>query len=238
MPEGTTTPRTVRLTDGAEIAIRAIEPDDKDLLKASFDRLSQESRYRRFLSPKNRLTPRELAFLTEVDHDDHEAVVALHPKREEGIGVARYVRLDDPEVAEVAVVVADDWQRRGVGTALLAELVERARPAGIRRFSAVMDGGNRAMIELLEGRGVVVSRGRDGNTVEMEIELPREAGINDSLASALRAAAAGQLTMAFMLPSGLVLSNRFWARIYSPEGDGENAAPNGKRNGPAPDGER
>ena len=216
---GTASVRTVRLTDGAEIAIRPIEPDDKALLQASFDRLSQESRYRRFLSPKNRLTPRELAFLTEVDHHDHEAVVALHTKREEGIGVARYVRLDDPEVAEVAVVVADDWQHRGVGTALLAELVGRARPAGIRRFSAVMDGSNRPMIELLEGRGLVVSRGRDGGTVEMEIELPPQEGINDSLASALRAVAAGQLSMAFMLPSGLVLSNRFWARVYGHEAD-------------------
>ena len=212
--------RRVRLRDGAEIALRPIRPEDKALLMGSFERLSEESRYRRFLSPKNRLTPDELAFLTEVDHRDHEALVAVHPDREEGIGVARYVRSPhDPEVAEVAVTVADDWQKRGVGTALLAELVERARAEGIRRFSAVVHSQNRPMVELLEHVGAVVSRSRDGSTIEFEIELPAKEGMGKALETALRAAATGHLTLAFMLPSGIVLGNRFWARLYSRDGD-------------------
>lgn len=212
----TTAGRRVRLTDGAEILIRPIVPDDKELLQASFDGLSEESRFRRFLSPKNRLTSRELAFLTEVDHHDHEAVVAVHPSRKEGFGVARYVREEeDRELAEVAVTVADDWQRRGVGTALLAELVERARTEGVRRFSAVVHSSNQPMLELLEHLGAEVSRSRDASTLELEIELPAREGIGAQLEGALRAAAAGHLTMAFLLPSGVVLSNRFWTRLYS-----------------------
>ena len=216
----TTSPRSVRLKDGTEIVIRQIAPEDKRVLKGAFDRLSEESRFRRFLSPKNQLTQAELAFLTEVDHHDHEAVVAVRPREDEGIGVARFVRSErSPEVAEVAVTVANDWQHRGVGTALLAELVERARSVGVRRFSAVVHSSNRPMFELLQQLGAVVDRSRDGDTVEIELELPAREGVGTQLESALRAAATGHLTMAFMLPSGMMLSNRFWARLYAREGD-------------------
>jgi len=213
----TTSTRSLRLKDGTEISIRPIVPDDKRLLKASFDRLSEESRFRRFLSPKNQLTPQELAFLTEVDHHDHEALVAVHPKRWEGIGVARFVRSEhDFGVAEVAVTVVDDWHHRGVGTALLAQLVERARAEGVRRFSAVVHSSNRPMFELLDQLGAVVSRSRDGSSVEIEIDLPPREGVGSQLRNALRAAATGQMTMAFM-PAGMELGSRFWARLHSRE---------------------
>ena len=209
----TTSPRIFRLNDGAEIAIRPITPGDKRLLKGAFDRLSEESRFRRFLSPKNELTPQELAFLTEVDHHDHEALVAVHPKRQEGFGVARFVRSEhDFGVAEVAVTVADDWQHRGVGTALLAELVERARAEGVRRFSAVVHSSNRPMFELLQQLGAVVSRSSDGSTVEIELDLPAREGVGAQLRSALRAAATGHLTTA-----GIELRDRFWARLHARE---------------------
>lgn len=214
----TTSPRSVRLKDGTEIVIRQIAPEDKRVLKEAFERLSEQSRFRRFLSPKNQLTETELVFLTEVDHHDHEAIVALAPREETGVGVARFVRSEhDPALAEVAVTVADDWQHRGVGTALLAELVERARSEDVRRFGAVVHSSNRPMFELLQQLGAVVSRSRDGDTVEIELELPAREGIGAQLESALRAAAKGHLTMAFMLPSGVVLGNRFWARLYSRE---------------------
>ena len=214
----TTTPtRSFRLRDGTEISIRPIAPDDKAQLKATFDRLSEESRFRRFLSPKNELTPRELAFLTEIDHRDHEALVAVTARGAEGIGVARYVRsAHDFGVAEVAVTVADDWQHRGVGTALLAALVERARAEGVRRFSAVVHSSNRPMFELLDQLGAIVSSSRDGSTVEIEIDLPPREGVGSQLRSALRAAATGNLTMAFG-PNGLELGSRFWARLHARE---------------------
>src|SRR5918999_518767 len=126
-----------RLRDGARIEIRPIRPDDREELADGLRRMSPESRYRRFFSAIDRLSDAQLRYLTEVDHRDHEALVARDPEEERGIGVARFVRSEtDPELAEVAVAVADDWHSRGVGSALLARLSERARDEGIRRFGA------------------------------------------------------------------------------------------------------
>jgi hypothetical protein len=90
------------------LVIRPIEPGDRTAVLAGFDRLSAESRYRRFLSPHDHLTAAELRYLTDVDHHDHEALVAVDPDTGEGVGVARYVRDPQrPDSAEIAVAVAD-----------------------------------------------------------------------------------------------------------------------------------
>src|ERR1700760_834581 len=121
-----------------QVEIRPIEPDDRDALARGFDRLSEQSRYRRFLSPRGPLSHAELSYLTEVDHHDHEALVAVDPETEEGVGVARFIRSpEDPAVAELAVAVADDWQGQGVGSVLAAELAKRARYEGITCFTAL-----------------------------------------------------------------------------------------------------
>src|SRR3954453_20699550 len=133
--------RTITLRDGARVTLRPIAPEDKPLVAASFERLSEESRYRRFFTIKNKLSAAELAYLVDVDHHDHEAIIAIDPSSGEALGVARYVRFkDDAEVAEVAVTVADDWQWRGLGRALLDRLAYRARRDGVRRFSALVQG--------------------------------------------------------------------------------------------------
>jgi GNAT superfamily N-acetyltransferase len=126
----------IQLRDGATIILRPIRAADRDQLLDGFERLSPESRYRRFLMTVEDLPERIVRSLTEVDHHDHEAVVALDPVSGHGIGVARFVRRPDrPEVAEAAVTVADDWQRRGVGTLLLEALAARARDEGIVTFT-------------------------------------------------------------------------------------------------------
>ena len=100
----------MKLRDGSEVAVRPIEPGDKQRILDAFERLSDESRYRRFFSPITRLTDGQLAYLTEIDHESHEALVALD-ENDHLVGVARYVRVDEPEnAAEVAVTVVDDWQ--------------------------------------------------------------------------------------------------------------------------------
>ena len=186
---------SVTLKDGARIRVRPIAPADRAQLAATFNRLSKESRYRRFLSPKDRLTEAELDYLTDVDHHDHEAIVALDPTGTEGIGVARYVRSsEDPTLAEVAVTVADDWQGRGVGTALLSELTDRARAEGVERFSALVQTPNRPMVELLEQLGKVRSSRPDGGAVESEVDLP-ERDVGRALREAMRASAQGQLSL-------------------------------------------
>src|SRR5437868_3966984 len=114
------------LPDGTEIRIRPIGPEDRDALAEGFEKLSPESRYRRFFSPVSALGDRELDYLTRVDHRDHEALVAVEAESGNGIAVARFVRIRD-DLAEPAIVVADDWQRRGVAGVLLDALAIRAR---------------------------------------------------------------------------------------------------------------
>jgi len=181
----------VTLRDHSRVAVRPIRPQDAELLRAGFERLSVESRYRRFLSPMQRLSGPILRYLTEVDHHDHEALVAVGP---DGalLGVARSVRSrSDPEVAEAAVTVVDDWQGRGLGTALLGLLADRARAEGIRRFTALMLASNREMLDLFEGLGPVRILERSSGTVELEITLPRR-GAGPHLRELLRGSASGR----------------------------------------------
>jgi RimJ/RimL family protein N-acetyltransferase len=186
---------TERLRDGAPIEIRPIRPDDRQSLADGLRRMSPDSRYRRFFSPIDHLTESQLTYFTNVDHHDHEALVAVDRGTERGIGVARFIRSEgDPEVAEFAVAVADDWHSRGVGTALLHRLTERAREEGIGRFSATILEENRPMLDLVDELGDVRVQDRAAGAVEIEVDLPEE-GIGTALRETLRAAARGVLRM-------------------------------------------
>ena len=115
------------------------------MLENGLRQLSAESVQRRFLTPKSSFSRAELRYLTEVDGRDHVALVVEHPVQPARrlIAVGRFVRLhDDSEAAEAAIVVADDWQRRGLGSLLADELATQARELGIRRFTATMAGHN------------------------------------------------------------------------------------------------
>jgi putative redox protein len=178
--------------DADALVIRPIEPGDKQAMIEGFENLSDESRYRRFLSPHGGLSPAELRYFTEVDHHDHEALVALDPRTGHGIAVARYIRsTDDPTVAELAVAVIDDWQARGVGSRLVAELADRARDEGITRFSAYVLASNEMMLNLLEDLGTVRVIHTERGTVELTVELSTS-GI-DRLKRFLGAIARGEL---------------------------------------------
>jgi RimJ/RimL family protein N-acetyltransferase len=134
-----------RLPDGAGVLIRPIRPNDKGLLADGLRRLSPESVQRRFLTPKRSFSRTELRYLTEVDGRDHVALVVEHPADpvRRLIAVARFVRLqDDPEAADVAFTVADDWQARGLGSLLGKHLAHAARNRDIRRFTATMASDN------------------------------------------------------------------------------------------------
>ena len=184
------------LRDGTRVEVRPIEAGDKRRLTDGFERLSEESRYRRFFSPITRLTDQQLAYLTEIDHRDHEALVALDDQ-DNLVGVARYVRLEDrPDAAEVAVTVADDWQGRGMATGLLHRLVPLAREAGIERFTASALAENRAVVDVLQGIGASTRHSAEPGVVKLEIELPpeREPGLGETLIRMLRKAAAGELS--------------------------------------------
>jgi RimJ/RimL family protein N-acetyltransferase len=142
--------RKVVLRDRSAVLIRQIRSDDAPLLADGFERLSSRSRQLRFLRTKNHLTLAELRYFTEVDHHDHEALGALDQADGRGVGVARFVRdAKDPEAAEIAVTIVDDWQGKGLGTVLLTRLSDRARQEGIRRFTALVSPDNVAMARVL-----------------------------------------------------------------------------------------
>jgi len=167
------------LRDGSAVLIRQVRSTDAPLLADGFARLSAASRQMRFLGVKKQLSAAELRYFTDVDHHDHEALGALDRAGGHGVGIARYVRdADDPQAAEIAVTIVDDWQGRGLGTELLARLSDRARREGIRRFTALADANNVAVAALLRNAGAhLVRRGR--GTVEYEITLTREPERNE-----------------------------------------------------------
>jgi GNAT superfamily N-acetyltransferase len=164
-----------------------VRTDDKALLATLVAGSSPDSLYRRFHGPKHRLTEAELRHLTEVDHRDHEALLAVD-RDGAARGVARYVRLpDDAEVAEIAILVFDEWQGVGLGMSLLTELARRARIAGIRRFRAVMQSDNRRVRRLIERLGPVRVIDDRGGTAVIEVEVGG-GGLRRSLVCAPRPA--------------------------------------------------
>ena len=184
------TDEQVTLRDGSAVLIRPVQPDDKQLFVAGWQRFGEESRHRRFLGAKATLSEGDLAYFTELDHVDHEALGARDAVTGDGVGVARYVRLESqPEVAEAAVAVVDEWQHRGVGGELLRRLTERARENGVQRFRARLFAYNDAMLALFDDLGELEVRDADSDQLEIDVELPCEAATG--LGAALRAAAKG-----------------------------------------------
>lgn len=182
---------SVVLRDRTRVTVRPIRPEDAPELRAGFERLSPESRYRRFLSSTPRLSDADLRYLTEVDHHDHEALIAV-TEDGAGVGVARFVRsAANPHAAEVAVTVVDEWQGRGVGTELLSRLADRARREGVRRFTALLLATNKDMLDLFATLGTVRVVEQAAGTVEIEIALPRS-GIGRRLRELLRGSASGR----------------------------------------------
>lgn len=179
----------LELNDESWVRIRPIRPDDKDALLAGFERLSEDSRYKRFLAPMETLTSSQLAYLTEVDHHDHEALVACDADGSI-VAVGRYVREPGSDRSEAAVTVADDWQGKGLGTALTRLLAARAVEEGIHVFTAMLLARNADMRGLLEAVGDVEVTAREGEVIEVEVPLADEVAQDPALRSVLRAVAA------------------------------------------------
>jgi len=128
-------------------ALAQLESGDGELLERFFYRLSPETVYRRFMSPLARPEQARPERLLDVDHRDREAILALVGG--EVVGVARYNRRADSDAADLAIVVADAWQGRGLATRLLSALSASARRAGISRFEVMTQADNRAALGLL-----------------------------------------------------------------------------------------
>ena len=153
--------------------VRRIRPSDKQALQVALGRLSEQSRYSRFLAPKSSFSAAELRYLTEVDGVDHFALVAS-PPGDPGriVAVGRWVRwAERPDSAETAIVVADHLQRQGLGSELGRLLAGEAGRQGIRRFTATMLGSNVAAARLLSSMHVHLESHTAGGLTEVAWEL-------------------------------------------------------------------
>jgi RimJ/RimL family protein N-acetyltransferase len=161
------------LTGGSQVWIRPIRPTDKRLLADGLALLSEDTIYKRFLSPKPSLSRAELRYLTELDGHDHFALIAVRSDDGTMAGVARFVRLpDQPETAEAAITVGDRLQGEGLGGQLAVMLADAARERGIKRFTATMLSDNVAAHRLMATIAERLSAGpHEGGAQELTLDL-------------------------------------------------------------------
>ncbi|GHD01155.1 bifunctional acetate--CoA ligase family protein/GNAT family N-acetyltransferase [Zhihengliuella salsuginis] len=159
----------VVLRDGSTAHLRPIAPSDAGELQRMHTSQSEASIYLRFFTYKSKLTSKELARFTGVDHRDRVAFVTVRGGAI--IGVGRYDRLDDPAEAEVAFNIADNTQGKGVGSILLEHLAAAARENGIERFSAEVLPENRKMLTVFAEAGYEVKRRFDDGVVALEFPI-------------------------------------------------------------------
>lgn len=161
--------REIRLPDHAPLRIRPVRPDDAQRLSDLYDRLSYATAYQRFFKVLKRLPPEWARLFANVDYQGRLALVAEQdtPHGPELIGVARYEPSGEPGTVEVAVVVQDAWQGRGLGVALLSDLLAAAEARGIHRFRADVLADNSRMLGLLSRLTRVQKRTIDSGVVEV-----------------------------------------------------------------------
>ena len=157
------------LRDGGSIHVRALRPDDRERLLEHFKGLSQQSRYYRFFGLKRSMTDAELVCLTQLDFVAHVGLVATlrDATGEHFIGVARYIRGEDPTHAEVSFAVLDEHQGRGIGSLLLDHLSRIARASGIVELEADVLGDNNRMLEVFAKSGFKVRRSNASGVIHV-----------------------------------------------------------------------
>lgn len=169
----------VLLKDGSTAHVRPIRSEDKDLLVEFYSRVSDQSKYYRFFSPMPTLSARDVARFTEVDHVERVAFVVL--LRGQMIAVGRY-DVVKPGEAEVAFLVQDDHQGRGIAQLLLEHLAQAARERGIERFVAEVLPDNQAMIQTFRDAGYRVVSQYDDGVLTLEFSIDP----TDTLVGAMR----------------------------------------------------
>ena len=170
-------PRILELTDGTKVHVRPIVPQDEPLLIEAVASMSERTVYFRFFSPLKRLPDALAHRLAVVDYNDRFAIVATTHRpggKERIVGVARYDRAAGSDVAETAVAVIDEFQRRGLGSALLAILGKVAREHGIKMFTLIVLPENQQMLGLLRKMGWIHQAKLTGGVYEISFDLPRD----------------------------------------------------------------
>lgn len=160
---------TSAVVGGRRIGLRLLERDDESLIRRFYYRLSPDTVYRRFMGPVVPPADAVVRRLIDVDHCNRDALVAFD---EQGIaGIARYAATPGRDVCDVAVVVADDWQRRGLGRMLMRRLGHIARLRGITSFHATILGDNRRAQAFVRSLSARVTMRVESGVVEADIPL-------------------------------------------------------------------
>ncbi|AXX28798.1 GNAT family N-acetyltransferase [Actinosynnema pretiosum subsp. pretiosum] len=159
----------VVLADGGTAHLRPITPDDGQRLLEFHSRLSERTRYFRYFGPYPRMPRRDVVRFTTVDHADRVAFVAM--LGDDIVAVGRYDRLNDGPSAEVAFVVQDEHQGRGLGSILLEHLAAAARERGLTRFTAEVLAENGQMVRVFRDAGYSVSRAFDEGVLHLEFDV-------------------------------------------------------------------
>jgi len=162
---------TWTVPDGTTVTIRPIKPEDAELEVDFVRRLSAETKYYRFMNTMRELPPAMVARLTQIDYDREMAFVATLEVEgvENEIGVCRYAVNPDGESCEFAVVVADDWQHRGLARKLMGVLIETARSRGIQYMNGVFLANNERMLKFVQKLGFVLSNDPEDSSVKLGI---------------------------------------------------------------------
>ncbi len=157
--------------DGTQITIRPIKPEDADLEVEFVRKLSAETKYYRFMNTMRELPPAMVARLTQIDYDREMAFLATVEEngQEVELGVCRYAVNPDGESCEFAVVVADDWQSRGLARKLMGVLIETARNRGLKYMNGVFLSSNERMLKFVQNLGFVLSNDPEDNTVKLGV---------------------------------------------------------------------
>ena len=173
--------KLITLADGSEITIRPIQPEDAGIEQAFVQQLSPESKRRRFLAAINELAPKALERFTRPQYPQEQALIATISAAgvEKEIGVARYAGDLDSAKAEFAIVIADDWQGRGLGPFMMRELFACATVAGMRRMEGAVLHDNRQMLQMVRDLGFSVERHPDDPGLAyvcIDLPLPEKSG--------------------------------------------------------------
>lgn len=171
--------RDVELRDGSRLHVRPIRPDDAPRLIDYYERLSAHTAYQRFFTVMKRLPPDWARMLAAVDYRRRLALIAERgaPPAAELVAVARYEPTDSEDTAEVALVVLDAWQGRGLGVTLLRALLEAAEARGVRRFRAYVLAENTRMLGLLRRFTDVTASKAESGVVELSFGRRPEDGV-------------------------------------------------------------
>ena len=164
----------VDLRDGTEMTIRPIRPEDAIIERNFVNGLSERSRFFRFMYALSEITPEALSRFTQIDYDREMALIATirEDGREKQIGVARYYTLPDQTSCEFAIVIADDWQARGVARRLMAALVDAARSGRHTRMIGTVLTENRRMLKFVKSLGFrIESNPEDPQLMEVALDL-------------------------------------------------------------------